>query len=463
MARTLSTGFVPGVGKAAIVLMRTVAFVVATMTLYFFDDVKGPLSLGDSTLCVLDLSSRYLILNSILLIVYFAFLHAPLVGTNGEELMRIFTIALLVAYYVLEDARVAATVLPPKPFHTAKIFVDPFPSIAVRIGNSNDTIKVEVDMGSSEFWINPAMLVHPSTTTQMSSQQFNNTYEIGFAAGHVAADEIHIGMLNQLDLTPNRRFGLADVQVSDDMAHQGGIIGFSRYDPTKLVYPGGWDMLAPALVPRVIGLRMQHPLPGTSVADADAVGQIDYGAPDPKYVAQGITYTSINESKTMDGWYIHVHGSHVNGKPTGLGPRSAFLDTGSTGIMMTDADAATVNALLGGKAVPAQDSGKSTQYVLPCNSGPAVLQIDIEGRLFAVPNYLLLGSAVQGDASFCSSWIQGGGNDWTLGSGFLQAVYTVWDYDGKRVGFAKVPALQTSDSPAKGSPGAASEATELHA
>ena len=367
--------------------------------------------------------------------------------------------SLLAAFWLSAVCITAAPAPPPKPSKTAKIFAENFPSIAVRVGNSNDVFKVLLDTASQLFWINPGSLKHPSSTTHKSSGKFHIKYMLGSAAGSIRTDAIHIGELNQLDLEPSRQFGLANTELTEPMINEDGILGMSLFDPEMQPYAAGWDMLAPVLNPRVVGLRMQHPLPGVTVGSEDAVGQIDYGGVDPVYAKQGITYVPVVPEKIQAAWVINTHGLHVNGKPSGMGARQALLDTGSTGIVMTAADAATVHGLLGGKVVKAAQRHQPDKYLLPCNMFGKTLEVDIGGTLFPVPNYLLINGRAPNEPGMCKSWIQGSSTgSWTLGSGFLQAVYSVWDFDNKRVGFAKVPPLdETSTSLGKGSPGASAQ------
>ncbi|KAL9056299.1 MAG: hypothetical protein Q9162_002990 [Coniocarpon cinnabarinum] len=335
----------------------------------------------------------------------------------------------------------------PKPFASAKIFAKNFPSIGIRIGNSPDPLYLLLDTGSADMWINPGKIKHPSTTSHKIPQQFSIFYGTGNVSGHIYDDELHVGLLNQLDLRPARQVGIGDIHVSPELNDWGGIIGMSLYKPDQLTYPGGWEMLSPNLTPRVFGLRMQAP---RTSSDSNAVepasaGQVDWGAPDPRYVRLGITYVNVPTDKLMSAWFINTDDVFVNGRSTGFGRRLAHLDTGSTGINLFPGDAEKLNRALGGIPVPHQPN----TWALPCsiNNAQENLQIGIGRNLFGIPNYLLLNGQMDFDPNFCSSWIQGTAKaEWTLGSGFLQAVYSVWDYEKKRVGFASVQPLTPSST-----------------
>ena len=193
----------------------------------------------------------------------------------------------------------------PTPFASAKIFAKNFPSIGVRVGDSEDMIKVLLDTGSSQFWVNPAKNPRRSSTTHFSTRDFSLHYGSGSLAGHIISDDLHIGFANQLNVS-NREFGLGDINMTEMTSKLGGIIGLSLYDPTQMQWPGGWDMLSPALTPRVFGLRMQQPLLHGRSDPEEEAGQIDWGASDPKYVQQGITYTQVVAGKEQSGWYINT-------------------------------------------------------------------------------------------------------------------------------------------------------------
>ena len=111
------------------------------------------------------------------------------------------------------------------------------------------------------------------------------------------------------------------------------------------------------------------------------------------------------------------------------------------------ADAAKINTLLGGKPIASEDSGKPPDWALPCNlaSSNQTLQLQIGGALFDIPLSLLLNGNIDGDQDWCNSWFQGTEREhWVLGTSFLQAVYSVWNYDEKTVGFASVLPLSSS-------------------
>ncbi|KAL9057552.1 MAG: hypothetical protein Q9162_002285 [Coniocarpon cinnabarinum] len=364
----------------------------------------------------------------------------------------------LIAALLLNRAYAAGPIPTAPPFATSNLYTENFPAMGVRIGDSPDLLYVEFDTGSNKFWVNPAVFTTNSSTVEVSDQTFDLHYVIGEASGHVATDSVHIGESTRLDLTPTRTFGWADTTVAPS-AGAGGLIGMSL-DTNANDFPPGWQMLQPNLQPAVVGVRMQHPV-SSSVSTNEVCGQFDWGGPDPQYVQQGITYSSVVPDQVNSTWTINFQGANVNGNDLRLpNPQRAFLDSkfyvvldfmqfdvmqflrlqhvstaGSTGIFATNADALKINTALGGGQ--SNSSGSSTYYV-PCDLGSAVLEISIEGVSYPVPNYLL----IQG---MCGSWVQGG-ESWTLGSGFLQAVYAVWDYDNKQVGFASVPPLTSGSA-----------------
>ncbi|KAL9055791.1 MAG: hypothetical protein Q9162_003325 [Coniocarpon cinnabarinum] len=202
------------------------------------------------------------------------------------------------------------------------------------------------------------------------------TYAGGGAAGEDATDTIHF---DKLDL-PDKTFRVMN-QVTGGIQIYGGIMGLGPQGGDS----PAWKMLSPQVSPQVVGIRMQNPVWPSVSQDSTVVGQVDWGAPDDKYVQQGITYA---DNVGTDGtWTVNVAGASVNGKDLGLaGNQQGFIDTGTPGIGFTDGDIKKVMDALGGGL----QKGKQTDYQLPCDLGSSTFEISIGNTKLKVPNSLLI-------------------------------------------------------------------------
>jgi hypothetical protein len=161
-------------------------------------------------------------------------------------------------------------------------------------------------------------------------------------------------------------------------------------------------------------------------------GEITFGAADASVIDGALSY--VPALANDDGfWEVPVTGASVNGKPTAIQQgATAILDSGTSFMLLPPADADALNLQIPGAVA----NGET--YAVPCDSS-ALVTLTIAGQQWAIDpkNYVGVQS---GNA--CASNIVAhqtfGATQWLLGETFLKNVYTLFDYDGARVGFGNL-------------------------
>jgi cathepsin D len=210
---------------------------------------------------------------------------------------------------------------------------------------------------------------------------------------------------------------------------------------------------AKLLKANILGINLQRN------ADGATDGQIVFGDVDKSKFVADISYTSTVTD--VDRWEIPLDDASVDGKVLSFKGKSAIIDTGTSFILLPPADAAQLHSLIPGS----QPSG--VNFNMPCSS-TAVVQFIFSGVTYAVSPKDYVGTP-DSTGQTCVSNIIGhaafGPDEWLLGDVFLKNVYTVFDFDQDRIGFAEqgtsAPPSTEAASPSSGgaSPTDSSEAS----
>jgi hypothetical protein len=261
---------------------------------------------------------------------------------------------------------------------------------------------------------------------QVSQNTFSVAYGTGSVKGVQGTDTVHLGKMS-VPLT----FGLAQ-SVSDEFLSypMDGILGLGRpdtlsSDPTGVKGPSLMDTLISQKVisSKLFGLALWRSADGGSND-----GEINFGSPDSSRYDGDLNYISAVKS-TNGFWEIPIADASVDGKKVGLTGRTAIVDSGTSFVLIPQADAVTLH-----QAIP-NSSQNGESFTVPCDATNKV-QIIFGSVTYDISPKDYVG---QPSGSGCASNIIGrqvfGSTQWLVGDVFLKNVYTVFDYDQQRVGF----------------------------
>jgi hypothetical protein len=263
------------------------------------------------------------------------------------------------------------------------------------------------------------------TNPQTSSTPFNITYGSGTVTGTLATDTLHLS-----SLSPQLTFGLATTASSEFLAYpMDGILGIGRGEPSSIPAPIIMDVLTTSnLIPaKLYGVHLSRS------ADSLSDGEFNLGAPNTARYDGGLNYISINGENARGFWEIPVEDAGVDSGGAGIGVqgRTALIDTGTSFMYIPEGDATAIHALLPSYT----KSGEN--YLIPCSSTQTIW-MQFGGRKYNISaaDYVGPSTDTQGE---CRSNIIGrqtfDEGQWLLGDAFLKNVYTVFDFEGARVGF----------------------------
>ncbi|KAI0843446.1 acid protease [Hypoxylon sp. FL0890] len=299
--------------------------------------------------------------------------------------------------------------------------------IEANFGSEKKPMYMLVDTGASTTWVmgsgckSSACTKH-NTFGPNDSKTYNDTgdnysveYGSGEVSGHVVSDSISIG-----DLEVTMPFGVANV-TSDQFSQFPfeGILGLSMTPNTWLTYVRD----AKLIQSNVFGVALARN------SDGKNDGEIAFGAPNKAKYTGDISYTTIQSGNS---WAIPMDDVLYDGHSAGVKNRLAYIDTGTTFAFGPPDDVAALY-----KLVPNSKSTDNGQtYTVPCNSNASVA-FSFSGQAWtaSVKDFT---SAPNSDGTcfgnvYGMEFVSGA---WLLGDMFLKNVYSVFDADQKRIGFA---------------------------
>jgi cathepsin D len=313
---------------------------------------------------------------------------------------------------------------------------------SVKLGSEGKEFWMLVDSGSANTWVfgsdctTQACSKHDtfgkddSETLNITSNQWSVTYGTGDVGGLVASDkfafagyDVEIG------------FGLASTASDDFITYpMDGILGLGRASSNKLGTPTLMEVMASQklLKANMFGVHLSRS------GDGATDGQITFGASDPSKFSGDLSF--INSVSAEGLWGIPVEGAGVDGHSLGLTGKTAIVDTGTSYILMPPDDAKALHGRLPGSS----NSGET--FTIPCDTSLPI-QFTFSGITYDVSPKDYVGTPDK-SGKMCKSNILGhqsfGANTWLLGDVFLKNVYTVFDFDGHRIGMILFP-LTTLD------------------
>jgi hypothetical protein len=228
-------------------------------------------------------------------------------------------------------------------------------------------------------------------------------------------------------------FGLAN-NVSKEFANfpMDGICGMGRLNdvtsnPTGVGAPTLMDALASGgfVSAKQFGIRLSRNSDGLNN------GEVNFGGPDQSAYQGSLNYIST-VNNTNGFWEIPLQAAGVDGKTAAIQSKvTALIDSGTSYILIPPSDAVALHA-----NIPDSNHTGGETFTVPCSTTQPITFM-FGGKPYNISPKDWIGASV-GNGQ-CHSNIVGlqtfGSNQWLLGDVFLKNVYTLFDYDGSRIGF----------------------------
>ncbi|KAF5024973.1 hypothetical protein F66182_2924 [Fusarium sp. NRRL 66182] len=301
--------------------------------------------------------------------------------------------------------------------------------IEVGVGSKEKPMYMLVDTGAGSSWVmgtsctSRACSMHntfgpdDSDSIETSDKAFSIAYGSGKVSGKMANDTMTVA-----GMTLKYPFGLADT-TSDQFIEFpfDGILGLS-------ISKGGDNFLNALKQADEID-KIMFCVALNRASDGTNEGEISFGSPNSDKYTGKISYTSIGQD---NDWSIEMDDMGYNGEKAGVGGIASFIDTGTTYMFGPPDNVKKIHALIEG----AQSSDDGTTFTVPCDSS-GNLTLTFSGVDYVIsPKDWVSPPNKEGE---CTSNIYGFEvvkGAWLLGDTFLKNVYTVFDVDGRRIGFA---------------------------
>ncbi|KAL4978060.1 aspartic peptidase domain-containing protein [Aspergillus desertorum] len=309
----------------------------------------------------------------------------------------------------------------------------------VNVGTPGQPVWMMLDTGGANTWVfgadctsSPCQMHNTfgdnsSSTVKTTSDTFMVGYGSGKVSGNLVTDRLKIA-----DIDVQMTFGLA-TNATDDFRNYpiDGILGLGRSNDTSM---GGrrafMDLVAQEgdLDSNIVAFHMSRN------SDGERDGTVTFGGVDKTKFKGDVSYTKVAESSIH--WSIPLDDASVNGKACGFIGKTAIIDTGTSYSLFPPNDAQTIHAL-----IPGSKRLSDENYLVPCDS-TAKVQFTFSGVSYTMSPKDYIGASLEsGDGCVSTIIAQAvfGDDVMILGDTFLKNVYSVFDFDNDRIGFAQLP------------------------
>jgi len=321
--------------------------------------------------------------------------------------------------------------------------------VTVQIGTPPRDFNVLADSGSADLWIGSEQCLSEdgsdcgnhrflgpvsSSSIVPTGQTFNVTYGTGAVSGDIIKDNLVVAGLQLLGHT----FGVATVESQDFSSSNtsfDGILGLGQSTLSQQQTLTPVESLAQAglIKEAIVSYKLSR------LADQKNDGEVTLGGLDTSKFDQN-TLVTINNINKEGFWEAGIDAVSINGTDLGLANRTAILDTGTTLLVVPQADADAIH-----QAIPGARQSHKVQgsYTIPCTT-QASLALTFGGRSFAIDPRDIAFTPIDltnltGD---CVSGITAGqigsGNEWLVGDVFLKNVLFSTNVGANTVQLAKL-------------------------
>lgn len=184
-------------------------------------------------------------------------------------------------------------------------------------------------------------------------------------------------------------------------------------------------------------------------------GELNLGEANRDRFSGDLNFLDVMDNDT-GFWEILIDNAGVDGTQLGITGRSAIIDTGTSFILMPEHDAVKIHSQIQGY----KQDGET--FSVPCDT-TAVVQFSFNKRVYNISTADWRGGKL--DSGLCRSNIIGRqtfkDTQWLVGDVFLKNVYSVFDFDNKRVGLGVKSAEVASSPSSSGGASASPSGTSL--
>jgi Eukaryotic aspartyl protease len=248
-------------------------------------------------------------------------------------------------------------------------------------------------------------------------KQFNVTYGTGSVEGDVIKDNIAVAGLQ----LPGHIFGVANRETADFSSSQtlfDGIMGLAKSSLSEQKTLTPVESLAKAgLIQQAItSFKISR------LADQKNDGEVTFGGLDTTKFDQS-TLVTFNNINPQGFWEGPIDAVSVNNADLGLSGRTAILDTGTTLMVVPQADANAIH-----QGIPGATDNGDGSFNLPCTTNASVA-VSFGGQPFPIdPRDIVFAPLDPNNLTgTCVSGIMGGQvggpNQWLVGDVFLKNAY----------------------------------------
>lgn len=309
----------------------------------------------------------------------------------------------------------------------------------VKIGSPPQEFQVIYDTGSSNLWVPEVGCVHcgykfihggknkydpkASDSFVEDGAEFSIQYGSGAVSGIFAQDTVILA--EDIDVE-DQKFA-----IIHDAAGMGIAYTFSYFDG---ILGLGFDSISVGGVPTVFHNaieqgKVEKPMFAFYLGN-NADGELTFGGyDDDKFVGEELTWVPLSDATY---WRIDMGGVRIG--MFEVGPTDAIVDSGTSLITGPSKDILAIALEIGAKPT------LTGQYTIDCEKVEDIPDITwkIGGDDYVLPGK----SLVIQSTGMCIFAMMGmdfpkPGPQWILGDVFMREYYTVFDYDAKRIGFAK--------------------------
>lgn len=185
--------------------------------------------------------------------------------------------------------------------------------------------------------------------------------------------------------------------------------------------------------------------------DGKLDGELNLGEVNKERFTGELNYVECVDNES-GFWEIPLQDAGVDGKSANLttgAERTAIMDTGTSFILIPEPDALALHSQIQGF----EQDGET--FSVPCDTS-AVIQFSFNDRVYNISTADWVGDQDDG-SELCRSNIVGrktfGDNQWLVGDVFLKNVYSVFDFEGSRVGLGVLGAEQDVVAESEGTSG----------